>query len=106
MPTASYPRDYARHTWVLIQDVHAWLNRDELGFYALDAACPHLGCVIRAAGNHFVCPCHKSSFASSGDILSGPAQTRLRYLRVDLNADGKLIICRDQVVSPDDRFIA
>ncbi len=109
IPTTGYPREYARHTLVLVADAHAWLGRDELGFYAVDAICPHLGSVVRPVvkgDKGFVCPCHGSTFAASGEITSGPAQHRLRYLLVDLDSEGKLVIRREQTVSPDDRFIA
>lgn len=105
-PTAGYPREYARHTWVLIEDVHAWLGRDSLGFYAVDASCPHLGCMVRFDDSTFGCPCHSSIFTEDGTVVSGPSRHPLRFLMVDLDADGKLIIRRDKPVSPDDRFIA
>lgn len=44
------------------------------------AACPHLGCVpIPGKGeyNGFFCPCHSSSFDTSGRIRIGPAPTNL-----------------------------
>jgi Rieske Fe-S protein len=105
-PNAGYPREYQRHTWVLIESARAWLRRDELGFYAVDAACPHLGCLLRPVDNGFACPCHHSIFSEQGEVLSGPARKPLRYLQVDLDADGRLIIRRDQEVTADDRFIA
>ncbi len=105
-PTAGYPREHMRHTWVLVEDIHAWLCRDDLGFYAVDAMCPHLGGMIRPADKIFECSCHCSTFAVSGQPMSGPARRQLHFLRVDLDSSGKLVIQRDQVVSPDDRFIA
>jgi cytochrome b6-f complex iron-sulfur subunit len=105
-PTAGFPRQYARHTLVLVQDARAWLGRDDLGFYAVDATCPHLGCTVRPVESGFACPCHHSTFAADGEVTSGPAKNHLRYLQVDLNHDGKLVIRRECMVSPDDRFIA
>lgn len=105
-PTAGYPREYARNTLVLVEDARAWLGRDSLGFYAIDAACPHLGCTLRLDEDTFGCPCHNSIFTLDGQVTSGPAQRSLRFLMVDLNAEGKLVIRRDQSVSPDDRFFA
>ncbi len=105
-PTAGYPREYKRHTWVLIEDAHAWLGRDSLGFYAVDASCPHLGCMVRVDENLFVCPCHSSIFTMEGAVTSGPSRHPLRFLMVDLDANGKLIIRRDVTVSSDDRFMA
>ena len=106
MTTAGYPRDYVRHTWVLIEDAHAWLGRDSLGFYAVDASCPHLGCMVQVDENLFVCPCHSSIFTTEGVVTSGPSHHPLRFLMVDLDSNGKLIIRRDKTVSADDRFMA
>lgn len=105
-PTAGYPREYARHMWVLIEDARAWLVRDSLGFYAIDAACSHLGCMVLFDEDAFVCPCHSSIFTIDGVVTSGPSRHPLRFLMVDLDSNGKLVIRRDQTVSPDDRFIA
>ena len=105
-PAAGYPREYARHTWVLVEDTYAWLGRDELGFYAVDALCPHMGGLVRPIDKGYVCRCHGSEFGTTGDVRSGPARRQLRYLRVDLDSSGKLVIRRDQAVSPDERFIA
>ncbi|MBI1281865.1 MAG: Rieske 2Fe-2S domain-containing protein [Anaerolineaceae bacterium] len=104
--TTGYPRDYVRHSWVLIEDAHAWLVRDALGFYAVDASCSHLGCMIVFDEDSFSCPCHNSIFTTEGTPVSGPARHSLRFLMVDLDDDGKLMIRRDRTVSADDRFIA
>jgi Rieske Fe-S protein len=103
---AGYPREYQRHTWVLVESARAWLRRDELGFYAVDAACPHLGSLLRPADNGFACPCHRSVFSERGKVLSGPVWKPLRYFQVDLDAEGRLVIRRDHEVTVDDRFIA
>lgn len=50
--------------------------RDEQGsLQALSAACTHLGCIVswNNAERSWDCPCHGSRFASSGDVLHGPA---------------------------------
>jgi cytochrome b6-f complex iron-sulfur subunit len=103
---AGYPRDYQRHTWVLVESARAWLCRDDLGFYAVDAACPHLGSLARPDDEGFACPCHGSVFSERGEAVSGPARRPLRHLLVDLDAEGRLVIRRDQEVTPDDRLIA
>jgi Rieske Fe-S protein len=58
---------------------------------AFSPGCPHLGCIYRWEGETFVCPCHTSTFAPDGRVLSGPAPRGLdRYVsRVE---GGKVLI--------------
>jgi Rieske Fe-S protein len=105
-PSAGYPRDYTRHVPVLVEEARAWVVRDETGFYAVDAVCPHEGGMVRFSDKAFVCPCHGTVFAPDGRPVSGSTHHPLRYLRVGMDGTGKLIVQRDCPVSPDDRFIA
>jgi len=100
------PRQYRRGTRVLISESRAWLCCDDLGFYAIDAQCPHLGSLVQCADNGYRCPGHGSGFDAAGKVVSGPAKHGLRYLVVDLDAGGNLVIRRDCLASPDDRLIA
>ena len=48
-------------------------------FNAFTAICTHEGCTITGfQGGSFVCPCHGSTFTSSGQVQQGPATQRLR----------------------------
>lgn len=98
VPTAGSPRQYHAGTCVLVRDAHAWLLRDELGFYAIDAGCPHLGGLVRPAAEGWVCPCHGRRYSD--------ADHGLRYLYLDLDTDGNLIISRARTAHPNDRLIA
>ena len=106
VPVAGSPRQYEPGDWVLVEEARAWLACDAIGFYAVDAVCPHLGCIVRASEDGLVCPCHGSRFDFAGTPRSGPAPAGLRFLEVDLDDDDNLIIRRDRTVPPDDRFIA
>ncbi len=106
VPTAGSPRQYTRGDVVLVLDVKAWLGCDEIGFYAIDALCPHLGCLVAPTEDGFVCPGHGSAFDHSGARLDGPACHNLRYLYVDLDEQDNLIIYRGKLTSPADRLIA
>jgi cytochrome b6-f complex iron-sulfur subunit len=49
------------------------------GFLAVHNRCPHLGCAVywESEQNHFVCPCHASSFDFYGDFESPPVPRAL-----------------------------
>jgi Rieske Fe-S protein len=91
---------------VLVLDAKAWLGCDEIGFYAIDALCPDLGCLTQQTAEGFVCPGHGSHFDPNGARLDGPTRHSLRYLYVDLDDQGNLIIIRGKPTSPADRLIA
>jgi len=54
------------------------------GFLALHRECTHLGCTVpwSAAEQRFVCPCHASTFAITGEVLGPPATRPLDLLEV------------------------
>jgi nitrite reductase/ring-hydroxylating ferredoxin subunit len=88
----------------------AVLLRDDQGFFALSATCPHACCTVSlcsppacgatattpndcapprkaafsADGTAFLCPCHGSEFAFDGSVLKGPARAGLPTVRVVL----------------------
>ena len=105
-PTAGSPRQYRAGTRILIEDARAWLCRDATGFYAIDAYCPHLGCLIRPENAGWVCPCHGSRFSASGERVTGGAPRDLRYLYIELDEAGNLKIRRDRSADPNDRLMA
>ena len=61
---------------------------------ALNATCPHAGCMVDyAAGkNKFLCPCHDSSFHVDGKIdnPASPSPRALDSLEVQLRKDGEV----------------
>lgn len=58
-------------------------------FTAVDALCPHQGCTVSfvSARAGFVCPCHASTFDSSGAVTQGPAATGLTTIPVTRSGD-------------------
>lgn len=57
--------------------------RDATGaLHEKSAACPHLGCIVawNPAEKTWDCPCHGSRFDKFGDVINGPANTRLTRL--------------------------
>lgn len=71
----------------------AWVTRHEDGtFTALSTVCPHLGCGVNFDGQgRFNCPCHTSSFAATGERLSGPAPRGLDALTVEVRGQQVLV---------------
>jgi cytochrome b6-f complex iron-sulfur subunit len=62
------------------------------GFMAYSLVCPHLGCVVDSNNEGFACPCHGSRFAKDGTLMRGPADRSLRTLKLEVTADGHLIL--------------
>ena len=58
-------------------------------FTGLDAICPHQGCTVSfvSAAAGFVCPCHLSTFDSSGAVTQGPAAVGLATIPVSLSGN-------------------
>jgi len=71
----------------------AWVTRHADGtFTALSTVCPHLGCGVNAnAQGGFACPCHTSSFSTTGERLHGPAPRGLDALRVEVRGEAVLL---------------
>ena len=65
---------------VRIERERVAVSRDAEGaIHAVSATCTHLGCIVswNDAEQSWDCPCHGSRFAATGDVLQGPARTRL-----------------------------
>jgi glycine/D-amino acid oxidase-like deaminating enzyme/nitrite reductase/ring-hydroxylating ferredoxin subunit len=63
-------------------------SRDEEGRLSLvSAVCTHMGCLVawNSAEGTWDCPCHGSRFTAAGDVMAGPAETRLKA--VDVSKD-------------------
>jgi len=78
--------------WFKAQRV--WIVRTAKGIYALWARCTHLGCTPNwfLAESRFKCPCHGSNYNPDGDVVAGPAPKPLWRCKVDISADGDLLI--------------
>jgi Rieske Fe-S protein len=84
-----------RDAWSAAQQVvlgAAWLRRTGPDTVeALSAVCPHLGCAVGWDGGRgaYVCPCHETLFAPSGEVQHGPSPRGLDPLPVTIQ-DGRL----------------
>lgn len=101
------PDNYRLNTLVYIVEARAYIGRDRGGLYALDAVCPHLGCLVeQGEDDGFVCPCHDSRFDTEGQVLAGPATQPLRYLHVWFDQEqGQLFVDRAKPVEPATRLL-
>jgi menaquinol-cytochrome c reductase iron-sulfur subunit len=57
---------------------------------ALNAKCPHLGCLVdfNREKDTFQCPCHASAFAENGDKLYGPSLRGMDRLATEVRTVG------------------
>ena len=90
-PASTYP--VGSRTPLVV--VPALLTRNASGFSAISLICTHLGCTVEVSGNGFACPCHGSHFDEQGRVLRGPALKPLPSLRLEINANGHLILHTD-----------
>ena len=61
--------------------------------FALSSECTHRQCKLKV-GSHrsFYCPCHGSTFDSSGKVMEGPAKRDLPILPSVTNENGQLLV--------------
>lgn len=74
-----------------------WVNRKEVEVVVFSGKCPHLGCAYRwrkhkRFGQAFICPCHLSVFAPSGEPLEGPSPRGLDILPTRVTGNGLIEI--------------
>ena len=87
-PAENYPPDSRTY----ISQVQAFILHTAVGYEALSAICPHLGCSVTAANEEFNCPCHGSRFNLDGTYKQGPANDSLRKLSVEVVGNGRLTL--------------
>jgi cytochrome b6-f complex iron-sulfur subunit len=87
--------------WKSTQRFFVVRERDRI--YALSARCAHLGCTVNWFGDlaAFKCPCHGSEYHSDGTNFAGPAPRPLSRLRIELDAEGELVVDTSIVYGPD-----
>jgi cytochrome b6-f complex iron-sulfur subunit len=101
------PDNFQINSLVYVVEARVYVGRDREGLYALDAVCPHLGCLVEIGeDNGFVCPCHDSRFDAGGQVLSGPATKSLRYLHLWFDQEqSQLFVDRAEPVEPATRLL-
>jgi cytochrome b6-f complex iron-sulfur subunit len=80
--------------------------RDEGGVYAISRVCTHLGCIVKAEGGGFACPCHGSRFTADGAVVKGPAPKGLPWLAVSRVAGDTYLVDEGKVVTAGTKALA
>lgn len=93
-----------------IEDRRLYVFKEANAFYAISAACTHLGCTVkytklnqpkhvemngqtRIVPFEFHCPCHGSKFYADGTNYAGPAPRPLHWYRIEVSPDdGQLVV--------------
>lgn len=76
-------------TYLIVND-----DKTDLEYFALNAVCTHLGCVVpwNKAANKFICPCHGSQYAPSGAVVRGPAPLPLALEHVESDESDNVVL--------------
>jgi len=72
------------------------------GFLAVYSRCTHLGCTINwePDGNRFFCPCHASSFDTTGEVQNPPAPRALDLFAITI-VDGQVLVDTGSIIQRD-----
>jgi Rieske Fe-S protein len=98
-----YPEEFAEDSVTYDERHSIFVVRESSRFYAMDARCTHLQCLVRWEEDEgrFFCPCHGSKFDRQGENLAGPAPRPLDRLEIAVADDGRIVVDKDRVFSPD-----
>jgi nitrite reductase/ring-hydroxylating ferredoxin subunit len=93
-----------------LEDKRLYIFKEGKSFYAISAACTHLGCTVKYAKLNqpkqveiagkkqnipfeFHCPCHGSKFYADGTNYAGPAPRALQWYKLEVSPDdGQLVV--------------
>jgi Rieske Fe-S protein len=93
-----------------LEDKRLYIFKEGKSFYAISAACTHLGCTVKYAKLNqpkqveiggekrnvpfeFHCPCHGSKFYADGTNYAGPAPRALQWFKLEVSPDdGQLVV--------------
>jgi len=109
-PEAFVAREEAADSFGVVMVDERWKSsqrffvvRERDRIYALSARCAHLGCTVNWFADlaTFKCPCHGSEYHSDGTNFAGPAPRPLSRLRIELDAEGALVVDTSIVYSPE-----
>ena len=67
-----HPSDVIGRVWVTKDETANPNDPERRGFRVFTTICPHLGCSVNLANDHFACPCHNAEFNFNGTMIDGP----------------------------------
>jgi cytochrome b6-f complex iron-sulfur subunit len=101
-PPSAFPPDSA----TFLPDRRLFVFNSPDGFFCISSVCTHLGCNVKRTTDGFECPCHGSTYDTSGRVVSGPAPRPLAWFAISLSPRDELVVDLDQPVGPDFRLRA
>ena len=71
-----------------------WVVKNTERLFVISAICTHLGCTPdwKQSEQKFKCPCHGSGYDPEGVNYEGPAPRPMDRARVELNAEGQIVV--------------
>jgi menaquinol-cytochrome c reductase iron-sulfur subunit len=105
-----------------LEDKRLFIFREGKTYYAISAACTHLGCTVKIVGLNqpkrvllggtnvnvkweFHCPCHGSKFYGEGTNFAGPAPKPLAWYKLEVSPDdGQLVVNMSEEVEQNFRL--
>jgi cytochrome b6-f complex iron-sulfur subunit len=63
----------------------------ESKFLVLSLLCTHKKCEVEKADDGFECPCHGSTYSSTGKVTNGPATKNLKSYKATYDADANTL---------------
>mmetsp|Transcript_5655 Transcript_5655/g.9946 ORF Transcript_5655/g.9946 Transcript_5655/m.9946 type:complete len:213 (-) Transcript_5655:73-711(-) len=77
--------------WLIVTEKN---GEKDLEYYAINAVCTHLGCVVpwNRAENKYMCPCHGSQYDKTGKVIRGPAPLSLALAHLETDTAGTVVL--------------
>jgi cytochrome b6-f complex iron-sulfur subunit len=98
------PDQYSAGNQVVLPEAKICIRREGNRVAAISTICTHLGCTVNPVDTGFDCPCHGSTYDSSGEVTGGPAPEALAWYKVTQAPSGELIVDKHEKV-PAETFL-